>query len=119
MKTIKLFLAGALVAGAVAVNAQDSTNVATPPAQPQEQTQPQDQTPAQDQTNFKKDMVVIQASEVPASLRTTLQGAEYKGWESGTVYRSQNNDIFIVETRDGDKTKIHRFDKSGKAVKDY
>lgn len=112
MKTIKLFLAGAMVIGAIAVQAQDSTNVATPPAPTQDQTQ-------QDQTNYKKDMTAIQSSEVPSSLRTTLQGNQYKGWESGKVYRNANSDMYMLEMQDGDKTKTFRFDKNGKAVKDY
>jgi hypothetical protein len=117
MKTVKLILASALVIGAVAVNAQDSTNV-TP--QPQlEQPAPQQQDPAQQpEMDYKKDMVVVPAAEIPASLRSTLQGSEYKGWESGTIYRNQASDMFIVETREGDKTTIHRFDKDGNAIKD-
>jgi hypothetical protein len=113
MKTIKLILAGAMVVGAIAVHAQDSTNVATPPAAPtQDQTQ-------QDQMNYKKDMTVIQSSEVPSSLRTTLQGDQYKGWENGTIYRNGTNDMYMIEMHDGDKTKMFRFDKNGKPVKDY
>lgn len=117
MKPVKLLLAGAMVAGAFAAYAQDSTNV-TPTVQQQDQTTPQDQT-RQDQMNFKKGMVVIQSAEVPASLRSTLQGDQYKGWERGTIYRTQNSDMFIVEMRDGDKTKMHRFDQNGKPIKDY
>ena len=119
MKPVKLILASALVIGAIAAHAQDSTNIVTPPAVPQqEQTAPQDQT-QQDQSNFKKDMVVIPSAEVPASLRSTLQREQYKGWESGTIYRNQNSDMFIVEMRNGDNTRMYRFDQNGKAVKDY
>lgn len=119
MKPVKLLLASGMIAGALVANAQDSTNVTTPtPPVQQDQTTPQDQT-QQDQMNFKKDMVVIQSSEVPASLRSTLQGDQYKGWESGTIYRTQNSDMFIVEMRDGDKTRMYRFDQNGKAIKDY
>jgi hypothetical protein len=117
MKKIKVLLASALVIGAIAVNAQDTTRVSG-----QDKTAPQDQTqtPKQDQPNYLKDMTVIQASEVPASLRSTLQGDQYKGWESNsTIYRSKNSDQFVVEMREGNQTKIHRFDKNGKAVKEY
>ena len=62
-------------------------------------------------------MTVIQSSEVPASLRSTLGDSQYKGWESNsTIYRSRNNDQFVVEMRDGNQTKIHRFDKEGKVI---
>lgn len=122
MKTIKLILASALVIGAVAVNAQDSTNVTPQPQTPQpqlDQPAPQQQDPAQQpEMDYKKDMVVVPAAEIPASLRSTLQGAQYKGWESGMVYRNQSSDMFIVETREGDKATIHRFDKDGNAIKD-
>lgn len=120
MKPVKLLLAGAMVAGALAAYAQDSTQVTppAPPVQQQDQATPQDQM-REDQMNFKKDMVVIRSAEVPASLRNTLQGDQYKGWESGTIYRTQSSDMFIVEIRDGDKIKMHRFDQNGKPIKDY
>ena len=129
MKPVKFLLASAMVIGAMAANAQDTTKLVTPPPPvPQDQTapqnlpqqdQPQQDQVQQDQANFKKDMVVIQPTEVPASLRSTLQGSQYKGWESGTIYRNQSSDMFMVEMRDGNQTKIYRFDQNGKAVKDY
>jgi hypothetical protein len=117
MKTVKLILASALVIGAVAVNAQDSTNV-TPQPQLEQPAPPQQEPAQQPEMDYKKDMVVVPAAEIPASLRSTLQGSQYKGWESGTIYRNQASDMFIVETREGDKTTVHRFDKDGNAIKD-
>ena len=120
MKSIKVvILAGALVSGAFAVNGQDTAKI-TPAPVPveQDQTSPQNQA-EQDQANFKKDMIIIPASEIPASLRGTLQGSQYKGWENGTIYRNQSSDMFMVEMRDGNQTKIYRFDQNGKAVKDF
>ena len=64
-------------------------------------------------------MIVIPSADVPASLRSTLQGAQYKGWENGTIYRNQTSDMFMVEMRDGNQTKIYRFDQNGKAIKDF
>jgi Ni/Co efflux regulator RcnB len=119
MKPAELILASAMVIGAIGAHAQDSTNVTTPPEVPQqEQTVPQDQT-QQEPSDFRKDMVVIPSSEVPASLRSTLQGEQYKGWERGTIYRNQNSDMFIVEMRNGDNTRMYRFDQNGKPIKDY
>src|SRR5688572_3646043 len=114
MKTIKLILASALVIGAVAVNAQDSTSVTpTPTPQPQPQLDqpapPQTDPTQQPQTDYKKDMVVVPAAEIPASLRSTLQGSQYQGWEEGTIYRNQTSDLYIVEMRHGDETMVHRF----------
>lgn len=119
MKKVKLILASALLIGAVAVNAQDTTRVSGNQDRTGAGVGKQGDTQTQSQ-DFRKDMTVIQASEMPSSLRTTLGGDQYKGWESNsTIYRSKNNDSYIVEMRNGSETKIHRFDQNGKAVKDY
>ena len=118
MKPVKLILASTIAIAAFAVNAQDTTKLTTPPAVPQDQTTRQSQV-QKDQANFKKDMIVIPSAEVPASLRSTLQGSQYKGWENGTIYRNQSSDMFMVEMRDGNQTKIYRFDQNGKAIKDF
>jgi len=108
-----------MVIAAFAANAQDTTKlVPPPPTIQQDQTTRQDQV-QKDQANFKKDMIVIPSADVPASLRSTLQGALYKGWENGTIYRNQTSDMFMVEMRDGNQTRIYRFDQNGKAIKDY
>ena len=60
-------------------------------------------------------MIVIPSTEIPASLRGTLQGTQYKGWENGTIYRNQSSDMFMVEVREGNQTKTYRFDQNGKA----
>ena len=119
MKPIKLILASSMVIAAFAANAQDTTKlVPPPPAVQQDQTAPQKKK-KKDQANFKKNMIIIPAAEVPASLRSTLQGSQYKGWESGTIYRNQSSDMFMVEMRDGNQTRIYRFDQNGKAIKDF
>ena len=124
MNLVKLILAGAMIIAAISANAQDTTKVSIPPPPvPQDQTAPQNQTQQdqaqQDQTNFKKNMIIIPSTDVPASLRSTLQGGQYKGWENGTIYRNQSSDMFMVEMRDGNQTKMYRFDQNGKAIKDY
>ena len=123
MKPVKLILASITAIAAFAVSAQDTTKLTTPPPVPQDQTAPQNQVQKdqvqKDQANFKKDMIVIPSAEVPASLRSTLQGSQYKGWENGTIYRNQSSDMFMVEMRDGDQTRIYRFDQNGKAIKDF
>ena len=46
---------------------------------------------------------------------------KYKGWESGTVYRSKNNDGYVLEIRDANnnnKITTYRFDAQGKAIPD-
>jgi hypothetical protein len=118
MKLIKLILATTMATAVFAVNAQDTTKLTTPQPVQQDQTAPQNQV-QKDRANFKKDMIVIPSAEVPASLRSTLQGSQYKGWEKGTIYRNQSSDMFMVEMRDGNETRIYRFDQNGKAVKDF
>lgn len=128
MKTLKLFLASAIFISAAAVQAQDTTKVSgsqdKTDAAKKERSGPG--VGAQDQTqsntpdeNYRKDMSVIPSSEVPPTLRSTLKGDQYKGWEqNSTIYRGRNNDSFIVEMREGTQTKAHRFDKDGNPVQD-
>ncbi len=129
MKKIKVILAGALFIGAATVYAQDTARVSGTQdktgAAKQDQSGPgvgaqnQDVNPSPSE-DYRKNMSVMQAADVPSSLRATLQGEQYKGWESNsTIYRSKNNDSYIVEIREGTGTRIHRFDQNGKPVKDY
>ena len=126
MKKIKLILASALLMGAVAVLAQDTTSVSGGASQDRTgagvgaQSQTEGQKAQGQSQDYRKDMTVIQATDLPASLRTTLQGDQYKGWENNsTIYRSKNNDSYIVEMRQGNGMKVHRFDQNGNAVKEY
>lgn len=88
----------------------------------QAQTPTQKDTTNQSQSqNYRQDMVVIQSSEVPSSLRTTLGETKYKGWETGTIYRGKNNDGFVLEIKDANnnnKVTTYRFDAQGKAIPD-
>lgn len=107
MKKTILILACTLCLGVVAVDAQDTTQ------------RSKDSTSVQQSQNYVKDMVKINATEIPASLRSTLQASQYKGWENASIYRSKNNDMYLVEMRDeNDRAKAFRFDANGKLVKD-
>lgn len=109
MKKIILVLAGALCLGVAGVNAQDAT-----------QRVKDDTTSVQPSQSYLKGMVKINATEIPANLRSTLQGDQYKGWENASIYRSKNSDMYLVEMKDeNDRTKAYRFDASGKLVRDY
>lgn len=61
-------------------------------------------------------MVQITSMDIPASLRSKLQGSKYKGWENATFYRSQNYEGYVVEMRDGEKIKTFRFGANGKPI---
>ncbi|MBA4053488.1 MAG: hypothetical protein C0490_02130 [Marivirga sp.] len=107
MKKIILILAGALCLSVAVVNAQNATQ------------RSKDSTSVQPSQAYVKDMVRINATEIPASLRSTLQESQYKGWENAAIYRSKNSDMYLVEMRDeNDRSKTYRFDANGKLVKD-
>ncbi len=126
MKKLMLMLAVALVAVTVA-SAQTPTydTARRQPSQPtvkpqqhQKETVQPSRSQSSQESNYQRDMTKIQSSDVPASLRSTLQGAEYKGWENGTIYRSKTNDGYLLETNDGANVKTYRFDKNGKRLQD-
>ena len=60
----------------------------------------------------------IKVTEVPASVRQTLQGPEYKGWDDQTtmLYRNKAGDRYTVEFHDGNKIKVYHFDSSGNRI---
>jgi hypothetical protein len=63
-----------------------------------------------------EDRVVVRSNDIPSSLRITLRGDQYKGWENSTVYRNRSTNEYMVEIRDGSKTNTFYFDKDGKAI---
>jgi len=105
MKKLMLTIAAVFCLSAVAVHAQDP--------------QKKDTTQTQSQ-NYRQDMTVIKSSEIPATLRTTLQDAQYKGWETGTFYTNKAKETYVVEIKDAttNKTMAYRFDASGKPIKE-
>jgi nucleoside-specific outer membrane channel protein Tsx len=105
MKKLMLIVAAVFCLSAVAVHAQDP--------------QKKDTTQTQSQ-NYRQDMTVIKSTEIPATLRTTLQDAQYKGWETGTFYTNKAKDTYVVEIKDAttNKTMAYRFDASGKPIRE-
>src|SRR5262245_20292645 len=106
MKKLMLLFAAVFCLSAVAVQAQDA--------------QKKDTTGVQQSQNYRQDMTVIKSSDLPASLKTTLQDAQYKGWETGTFYTNKAKDSYVVEIRDAstNRTKSYRFDANGKPMRD-
>ena len=107
MKKIILIIAGAfcLSAFAVEVQAQDGPK--------------QDTTGIQPSQNLREDMVKITSDELPEAVKATLQGAQYKGWETGNIYRSQTGEMYTVEiTGDDRQVKSYKFDATGKPIED-
>jgi len=91
----KLFLAVCLMfGGATLVSAQQ-----------------QDQAATQDQ-----DRQQIAASELPDAVSTKLESDDYSGWTVETCYKKMdenNNEIYIVELKQGTETKKVKFDRDG------
>lgn len=113
-----LLFAGMFMLGIVAVNAQqvDTTGV-TPSTQPSATQQPAATQQSSDQY-IQKDYDAVKSADVPSSLRTTLKGSEYTGWESGSVYRNKTTNGYMVRIGSGDQTKNYYFDKGGKRIQD-
>ena len=109
----KLILAAACAAFATASFAQVDTTKA--------QTQPPVQTQPSQSDKMRNDNMQgwtrVESADVPTTLRQSLSADnQYRGWETGTVYRNEAGDIYSLRTS-GEKGKTYYFDKNGKAVK--
>lgn len=106
MKKIMLTLVAVFMISMATTYAQSDTTTTTA-----KQTMKQDQ-------GIPKGYTAIKVDDVPSSLRTTLGGQEYLGWESGSVYQNRSNNQYLVRIGSGTEVKSYYFDNSGKRVKD-
>ena len=109
MKTIFLSI-GLLVLRVMLVNGQDTTNVPIRQGDPQPR-----QSPTEIHQNNLKDMVKIDAREVPVALKNVLQSKEYRG-DKLTYYKHKERDEYTVEVQAGEVTQFYLFDKNGKPI---
>jgi hypothetical protein len=109
MKKLMLTIASLLFVSVMAVNAQVSSDTSSVSGQPPVSTE--------DQANYTRDMELIQSTDVPASLRSSLQGTEYTGWEEGKIYRNSTTNEYLVVIGDDD-AKVYRFDANGTRIED-
>ena len=100
MKKVMFALAG-LVFGVVAANAQTA--------------EPSTNAVATEQT-AQQDKVKIKAEELPQTVKTSLEGEEYRGWLINAAYHHKTADTFEVELKNGAETKTIKFDKEGKKI---
>jgi hypothetical protein len=126
MKKVMMTIAGMLFIGVVAVQAQSQdtttlprqdTTVVPEPAPTTPETQPEQE--KQEGSYMLRDMTALQASEIPATLRESLQSnSQYKGWDDPTtkIYRNKTSDLYVVQIMDGTETKSYRFDRNGKPI---
>lgn len=110
-----LLCAGFMLVGLIAVNAQSADTTKRPSKEPATQPTPQ----PSNQMTHKKDLVKVQTTDIPASLRKTLEDPMYVGWENSTIWRNKTTDEYTVELMSGTTTKTYRFDKTGKPIKDF
>jgi hypothetical protein len=101
MKKVMFALCG-LVFGVVAANAQAAPSTAAV----------SEQTVSVNQ----EEKVKIKAEELPQTVKTALEGEEYRGWLINAAYHHKTADTFEIELKNGAETKTIKFDKEGKKV---
>ncbi|MDQ2656945.1 MAG: hypothetical protein M3Y60_05950 [Bacteroidota bacterium] len=74
--------------------------------------------PSQTQTSQDQDQdrQQISVSELPDAVTSKLEGQDYSGWTVGNAYKKMdesNQEMYIVELRQGTETKKVKFDKDG------
>lgn len=99
----KVLFVLSLVAGVASANAQITASATANPS---------DATV----TTNQEDKVKIKAEELPQTVKTTLEGDEYRGWLINTAYHHKGKDVYEVELKNGAETKTIKFDKEGKKV---
>jgi hypothetical protein len=59
----------------------------------------------------------ISISELPESVKASLESQDYSGWTAGSAYKktdaSSNKEMYVVELKRGTETKKVKFDSEG------
>jgi len=63
------------------------------------------------QREMLQGMTRISASDLPEKVKAAINSADFKG--AKTYYRNKKKDEFVVETKDGEISSYHFFDKNG------
>ena len=90
--------------GATLVSAQETPD----------QTRTQSETETSIQQDQEKQQISV--SELPDGVTAQLESQDYSGWAVGNAYKKMDesqNEIFIVELRQGTETKKIKFDRDG------
>ncbi|SKC87410.1 hypothetical protein [Ohtaekwangia koreensis] len=117
MNKFILLFCGAIVFSIASAQAQAPVPRADSVRDPIKQGDPApDNVPSQ--AAYGKDMVEIKHKDVPAELRKTLSEDTYKGWENARLYKEKSGSGYLLEFQDPLKTRLYRFDKNGKLVKE-
>ena len=125
MKKVMLLGMGLVLASAITYAQVDTTS--TPQRSTPQQSTPQVAPPQQESQNASepsktqidtKHMIHLEASDVPGSLKRTLQAPEYEGWESGTLYKDKRNNHYLLQIQNGGKMRTYHFGSDGKPTRD-
>lgn len=81
----------------------------------------QDQSSTQTQTESTQDQdrQQISVSELPDAVTAKLESQDYSGWTVGNAYKKMddsNQEIYIVELKQGTETKKVKFDRDGNQI---
>jgi hypothetical protein len=69
--------------------------------------------PPSDAYNSTDPLIRIRMDAIPSALKRTLEGEQYRGWESSTIYQNQKTYEYSIDIRSGDSLKTFRFDRVG------
>jgi hypothetical protein len=83
-----------------------------------QETQSQTRTQSQTETSTQQDQEgqQISVSELPDAVTAKLESQDFSGWTVGTVHKKTDdsqNEIYVVEMRQGTETKKVKFDRDG------
>ena len=125
MKKVVLLGMGLVLASAITYAQVDTTSTpqqstpqqSTPQVAPQQQESQNANDPSVSKIDTKN-MIQLQATDVPGSLKRTLQAPEYEGWESGTLYKNKSNNHYMLQIQNGGKMRTYHFGSDGKPVKE-
>lgn len=116
----KVLAALCLMCGAViGVNAQETTTDTQDQASTRTETQSDGASQDWDKNEYS-DKEMISATELPSSVSEQLQGQDYSGWSVGNAYKKEKDGetFYAVEMKNGDETKMVKFDAQGNKVKE-
>lgn len=116
MKKLMLIVAGALFIGGVASYAQDTTGTYKSKQQMDQTDQSIKSSQDMKGDQSMKGWTKVNSADIPASLRSTLSGSQYSGWEKSSVYVNQAGDRYSVRLGDAASPRTYYFDKTGKPV---
>lgn len=119
MKNISVLLAGMVISAAtMAQSPAPEPDTLTNPGANQGNPAPDNPPPVNSRpATYRADEVRVVPKDLPAPIRQTLESnPQYDGWEKNLIYKNRSGNIYSVEFKEGDRSKVYRFDKAGKPL---